>query len=52
MSRYRMYTVTRYYPLCFVDRAEPNDTEQTALNLMSEAGFVRTGLTEIRAATR
>lgn len=44
MSRYRLRaSVTRYYPLCFVDDAEPNDAEVAAYNLMTEASFVRIG---------
>ncbi|MGB0648523.1 MAG: hypothetical protein ACPGQS_15165, partial [Bradymonadia bacterium] len=44
ISRYRFrMDVTRYYPLCFDDEAEANDTRQTAFNLMMRDELTRVG---------
>jgi hypothetical protein len=44
ISRYRFQCeVTRYYPLCFGDQGEANNSQETAFNLMSEESFTRVG---------
>ncbi len=44
ISRYRFQCeVTRYYPLCFDDEGEVNDTKETAFNLMGVDAFTRVG---------
>jgi hypothetical protein len=44
MSRYRFkFEVTRYYPLCFEDSNEVNDSQQTAYDIMGDPALTRVG---------